>query len=188
MLRMAIVDEQTHPARVAALAAMRVEYVQLRAKTLSAGQLLRLAEAFREAVRGSHTKLLVNTRADVAAATGAHGVHLASHHGALTPEQVREVFRRAAQPSPIVSLSCHTVQDVQRARSIQADLLLFGPVFEKRLDADLALVGTGTGRLREACHAAGSIPVLALGGVQGDNTQVCLDAGAAGVAAIRLFR
>jgi thiamine-phosphate pyrophosphorylase len=42
--------------------------------------------------------------------------------------------------------------------------------------------------LHEACLAATPLPVLALGGVTAENQQQCLAAGAAGIAAIRLFQ
>jgi thiamine-phosphate pyrophosphorylase len=47
--------------------------------------------------------------------------------------------------------------------------------------------GIGLNVLREAC-AGSRIPVLALGGVNLTNARSCLDAGAAGVAGIRLFQ
>jgi thiamine-phosphate pyrophosphorylase len=54
-------------------------------------------------------------------------------------------------------------------------------VFEKK-DAP----PTGLNLLKEACHA--NIPVLALGGITLSNAHSCLAAGAAGIAAIRLFQ
>jgi thiamine-phosphate pyrophosphorylase len=64
---------------------------------------------------------------------------------------------------------------------------LFGPVFEKRVEGIVVVAGVGLERLREACAAAGGIPVLALGGVTWESAERCVAAGAAGVAGIRLF-
>jgi thiamine-phosphate pyrophosphorylase len=45
----------------------------------------------------------------------------------------------------------------------------------------------GLAKFREACQAAAPLPVFALGGVTSANARQCVEAGAAGVAAIRLF-
>lgn len=166
-----------------------VEFIQLREKALPAGALWALADRMLLALRdqGATTKLLVNGRADIAAAAGAHGVHLTGHDGELAPADVRAVFARAGLPPPVVSVSCHAVADVERAREAGADLLLFGPVFEKRIGVEKVLHGVGLTRLREACAAAGSVPILALGGVDAGNAAACLAEGARGIAAIRLF-
>ncbi len=165
-----------------------VDYVQLREKQMETGELVKLAVAMLEVLRefGS-TKLLVNGRPDVAVAAGADGVHLTSQAGELTPAQVREVFAAAGAGSPIISASCHTLDDVRRAVSGGVDFLLFGPVFEKRVEGEMVGNGVGLGKLQEACKVAGDTPVLALGGVTWLKAERCIEAGAAGVAGIRLF-
>jgi thiamine-phosphate pyrophosphorylase len=166
-----------------------VDFVQLREKDLDGGELLSVAEAlatiFRE--HGGRTRLLVNGRADIAVAAGAAGVHLTSRPGELTPQQVRRVFAAAGWPDPPISVSCHSVAEVERARNAGVDLILFGPVFEKRVAGTLVAAGEGLATLAAACRAAGDTPVLALGGVTERNSTACLSAGAAGVAAIRLY-
>ena len=170
-------------------AADGIDLIQLREKNLEAGALLALAEAALHTLREmqSPAKLLINTRADIAIAAGAHGVHLTSHADALTPQQVRELFTHAGLHAPIVSVSCHTPSDIARARHNAADFILFGPVFEKRVDGELVSAGVGIEPLRFACAIAQQVPVLALGGITRENSAVCLSSGAAGIAAIRLF-
>lgn len=166
-----------------------VEYVQLREKQLGAGDLVRLAAAivavFRE--QGGRTTLLVNGRADVAVAAGADGVHLTSRPGELTAEHVRRVFAAAGRGAPFVSASCHTTEDVRRAVDGAVDLILFGPVFEKRVAGIVVVAGVGLAMLREACEVAPGTPLLALGGITSADIAKCVDAGAAGVAGIRMF-
>lgn len=164
-----------------------VEFAQLRAKSLPARPLAELGRAMLERLVGSSTRLLVNGRADVAAAIGAAGVHLTGSAQELTPEQVREVFVQAGRARPVVSVSCHSLADVERAHAGGADLILFGPVFGKVVAGEPLLPGVGLERLREACLAAGEIPVLALGGVSDDRAAACVAAGARGIAGIRLF-
>ena len=169
-----------------------VDIVQLREKQLESGEFFDLACAAMDAIRSApptatRTRLLINVPAHVAAAPGADGVHLASHPGELSPMEVREVFRVAGRPQCLVSVSCHQPVEVAAARKAGADLILFGPVFEKRVRGELVSSGVGVDLLREACVLSGTLPVLALGGVSSGSVRACLEAGAAGIAAIRFF-
>ena len=145
-----------------------VDYIQLREKDLCARELFEFAAAV-VALRPpeSPTRILVNTRADVALAAGCDGVHLPSY----APVQTL--------PGLLVARSCHTVAEVAAA---EADLVTFGPVFVTPGKG----APVGTEPLRAACRAA--VPVFALGGVTPENAAVCLEAGAAGIAGIRLFQ
>jgi thiamine-phosphate pyrophosphorylase len=224
-MRYAITGDTFTPADAARLAANGVDYIQLRDKRSSAAELIDLARAILEELKPyPDTKLLINSRADVALAAGAHGVHLTSNPNELTPQQVRQLYLGAPfiggpiadewddEPQPpdpssllppgvpgerslldgvalpcLTSVSCHTLDEVSRAHTLGADLILFGPVFEKRV-ANLHITdGSGLDLLHRACRAANGTPVLALGGITHENTPACLAAGAAGIAAIRLF-
>jgi len=177
------------------LARAGIDFIQLREKDLTPRELLRLARRMLDTLRReeSQARLLINSgpnsRADIAVAAGAHGVHLTSGQGSgqdqLTPAQVRQVLR---VDEPAISVSCHSLADVRRARDHAADLILFGPVFGKSIDGTLVVPGTGLDLLAEACTIAGTIPVLALGGITRENIPSCLDTGAKGIAAIRLFQ
>lgn len=167
-----------------------IELIQLREKDLAAGELLALAQELLEVVRARSsggTKLVINGRADLAIAAGADGVHLTGDRDELNASQVRALFAHAGLPGPVVSVSCHRVSDVRRATEQGVDYILFGPVFEKRSGGERLAGGVGLERLREACAAAGTTPVIALGGVTEGDAQRCVDAGAAGIAGIRLF-
>jgi thiamine-phosphate pyrophosphorylase len=200
MIRYAITDRSSLPgdetARRIALFALakqwaeqNIEYIQLREKDLTAAELEQIVCAITAMIRSvnSKTQLLINSRADIALATGADGVHLTAAPGQLTPMQLRTLFSRAGRPAPIVSISCHTLDEVLRARAGQADLILFGPVFGKIIAGTDVSPAAGLETLRSACTAAGEVPVLALGGVTESNAQSCLEAGAKGIAAIRFF-
>ncbi len=170
-------------------AADGIDIIQLREKTLDAGALFTLAEAILRIFRETNasTRLLVNGRADVAIAARTHGVHLTSRSDELTPGQVRALFNHAGLPSPTVSISCHTTEDIVDARDGRADYILFGPVFEKRLEGDLLSEGVGLQALQRGAELAAPVPVLALGGITLENAGACVAAGAAGVAGIRTF-
>lgn len=167
-----------------------VAFIQLREKDLPGREQVELARAMLRIVRGTRTRLLLNSRPDVALAARADGVHLPGGAEALTAEEVRAIFAHTGEPSPYVSVSCHTLEEVVRVREQRADVILFAPVFEKVLTGHDGgtLPGAGLDRLRQACRAAAPTPVFALGGVTAGNAAQCLDAGAAGLAAIRLMR
>ena len=180
--------------QTANLAGSGVDFVQLREKDLEAGALASLAGKVLATLRSyaKPPKLLINSRADVAIASGADGVHLSSTTGELSPANIRQLYQSAGLPEPIVSVSCHTLGEIPTARD--ASLILFGPVFEKVVatrDAGSGEIfvsdGIGLNLLHLACTTAAPTPVLALGGITPENTSAALEAGAAGIAAIRMF-
>lgn len=157
-----------------------VDYIQLREKYLISRELETLAREAMGHIAGTATKLLINSRTDVALAVSAHGVHLRSSD--ISPEDVRKLWREArAGTVPIIAVSCHTEKEVVAAKQSAANFVVFGPVFEK---SGRAVVGLD--ELRAACRHG--IPILALGGVTFENARLCMEAGAAGVAGIRLFQ
>jgi thiamine-phosphate pyrophosphorylase len=178
-----------------------VDYIQLREKDLRTRDLESLAQEAVSAIRKAQlatgnrrpaTALLINSRTDVALGVQADGVHLRSDD--ISPQEVRTIWRnginqsgrgrlgRANPPqNPLIAVSCHTPAELDRAAASATNFAVFAPVFEKR-DAHPA----GLKLLREACLT--DIPVLALGGVTIANAHSCLEAGAAGIAAIRLFQ
>jgi thiamine-phosphate pyrophosphorylase len=171
-------------------AAEGIDFIQIREKDLGAGELAGLTRRVVAAVRaaGAATRVLVNSRADVAVAAGADGVHLTAAAGQLLPLQVRSIYAAAGRSNPVVSTSCHTVEEVQRASALGVDAILFGPVFGKTVSGTQVLKGLGLESLREACEVAGGTPVYALGGVTEERAAECLVTGATGVAGIRFFR
>jgi thiamine-phosphate pyrophosphorylase len=165
------------------------DFIQLREKDLSSDALAALASEILEAIAATPgpTRLLVNSRAGIAVATRAHGVHLTAAPEELTPAEVRRLYASAKLPPPMVSVSCHSLIEVERARRNRADAILFAPVFEKSLRGGQHLEGQGLDRLAEACRAASPVRVFALGGITRENAASCIAAGAAGIAGIRLF-
>jgi len=163
-----------------------LDYIQLRERDLSAQDLETLAHAALHTIRenqGKHcTRFLINSRTDIAIACHADGVHLRSND--VTASDVRSVWRHAMKGPAIISISCHTAGEVAQTKAAGADLALFAAVFEKKDDPKIS--GAGLSNLGEACQRG--IPVLALGGITLRNARSCCDAGATGVAAIRLFQ
>jgi thiamine-phosphate pyrophosphorylase len=159
-----------------------VNYIQLREKDLTARALEALAREAVVAVRenSSSTRLLMNSRTDVALAVGADGVHLRSED--IEPGEVHGISLDAARL--LIGVSCHIPSEVLQAETAGADFAVFAPVFEKGSVPQVP--PKGRAELREACAA--KIPVLGLGGVTLQNATECMAAGAAGIAGIRLFQ
>ena len=160
--------------RIGAAFTAGVDYVQIREKGLPTRDLFRLVEGA-AAVRRSG-RLLVNDRADVALACGADGVHLPAER--LPASQIRAL----AGQGFLVGVSCHSIEEVERTAGEGADFAALGPIF--------ITPGKGPplGLAPLELAARLPIPVLALGGVTLENARLCLDAGAAGIAGIRLFQ
>jgi thiamine-phosphate pyrophosphorylase len=164
-----------------------VNFIQLREKDLPTRELEALAHDALQVI-GSQTenttRLLINSRTDVAIACGADGVHLPAND--VSPSDVRLTWTRSKvqRDPPVIGVSCHTLDEVHQAATDRASFAVFAPVFEKRGDAYARLAGLTA--LEKACSY--KIPVFALGGVTLANAQACVNAGAAGVAGIRLFQ
>jgi len=169
--------------KIAEAARYGVDYIQLREKDLCTRDLETLAIDAQRVVRenSSSTRLLINSRSDVALAADADGVHLRSDD--VLPSEVRAIWLARRTRSCTIGVSCHSPEQVSRAATQGADFVVFGPVFEKKNEP------SRHGKLGALTIASKyDIPVFALGGVTLENAKVCLTAGADGIAGIRLFQ
>lgn len=167
-----------------------VTHIQLREKDLPREALEALARRLVSAVQAlgqSVPVILLNGPAPRAIAAGAGGVHLPGGAGPADLLSIKEAFASAGRPSPTVSISCHSLEEVRSAASAGFDLILFGPIFEKHVRGTLISPGLGLGLLRGASSLKGHARLFALGGVTPSNAPLCLEAGADGIAGIRLF-
>jgi thiamine-phosphate pyrophosphorylase len=163
-------DLLTHVVRAVASG---VDMIQVREKDLSGAELFDLVCNVREAATGTSTKVLVNGRLDIALITGIDGVHLPGD--GLPAAQVRPHVRT-------LGISCHSTEEATQAERDGGDYIIFGPVFETP-----GKKAVGIEALRRVA-AAVKIPVLAIGGITSENTPAVLEAGASGIAAIRMFQ
>jgi thiamine-phosphate pyrophosphorylase len=126
------------------------------------------------------TRVLVNDRADVARAAGCDGVHLTtSSLGAVA-------VRRAFGEEFLIGVSTHTLQEARAARDGGADFAVFGPVFDTPSKRAYGRP-VGVEALAKAALELSPFPLVALGGVGEAQVKDVCEAGAAGVAGIRLF-
>jgi thiamine-phosphate pyrophosphorylase len=187
------------------LEALAREAVEVILQATSTSTLARVAEGLDKPGLGlaAGTRLLINSRVDIALGVGAGGVHLRADD--IPASEARVIWDKAARTGGlrsvlapfVVAVSCHTPAEVRSAEAHGADFAVFAPVFEKATPPQRP--GVGLEALREACRGsgappnvegvgAGRMPVLALGGITLDNARACVEAGTAGIAAIRLFQ
>lgn len=166
--------------RIRRLIRWGIDFIQIREKDLADRELFLLAREVVVLARATSCRVLVNGRADVALAAGAHGVHLPS--SGLRVDTLKSWLPEKF----LVGVSVHSRNEAVQAQRTGADYVLLGPVF-----ATPSKTGQGQPlgleKLRGVCRAV-SLPVFGLGGISAGTVQAVLDAGAAGVAAIRLFQ
>ena len=92
------------------------------------------------------------------------------------PDRVRPLVRE------ILGVSVHSVKKPSKPQQAHADFVVFGPVFDSP-----GKTAVGLDPLRQVASAV-KIPVLAIGGITIENSAAVLQAGAAGIAGIRLFQ
>jgi thiamine-phosphate pyrophosphorylase len=151
--------------------------LQLRAKDLPSGVFLDLSDAF-VALAGEYgAEIIVNDRVDVARLSGAAGVHVGQAD--LPPAAARAQLG----PSAIIGFSTHTVAQVEGALQEPISYIAVGPVFGTATK-DTGYSAVGLDLVTAAAGLAGSIPIVAIGGVTLENARTAIDAGASSVAVI----
>ena len=151
--------------------------VQLRAKGAIDREALAWCRAIRPITREAGALFIVTDRFDLALAAGADGVHLgqADLPPGRIPAEARELL--------LIGYSTHDAEQARRACQEPIDYLAFGPVFgttSKQSEHD----ARGLAALGEIAALAGSLPLVAIGGIDLDRVREVVRAGAAGAAVI----
>ncbi|HEY3382096.1 MAG TPA: thiamine phosphate synthase [Vicinamibacterales bacterium] len=157
-----------------------VDLVHVRERDVDARELTRILHECARRAAGTRTRVVVNDRADVACAAGADGVHLRG-------DSVRAERVRAIAPGLIVGRSVRSAAEAVRVAAEGAvDYLVLGTIFPTPSKPG-GETTVGVDELNRAAVGV-RVPVLAIGGVTPETLPAIAAAGAAGVAAIRLFQ
>lgn len=149
--------------------------LQVRAKSQDSGPLFTLAGQVARNARQHAARVIVNDRADIAALSGADGVHVGQDD--LSVADVRAVVG----PWAVVGLSTHTREQVDRALDSDAGYVAVGPVFSTATKQ----TGYDARGLQLVEYAAGrGKPIVAIGGITLARAPSVLSAGASAIAVI----
>lgn len=151
--------------------------IQLREKRASSRVFHDDAEAALQAARSAGVKLIINDRVDIAFALKADGVHLGQDD--MPVEPARRLLGRDA----VIGFSTHNLEQAREALHLPIDYLAFGPIFLTSTKSNPDPVA-GLDQLRHICSLAGSLPVVAIGGINRSNAREVLAEGADAVAVI----
>ncbi|HEY3027908.1 MAG TPA: thiamine phosphate synthase [Pyrinomonadaceae bacterium] len=167
----------SHADQLARLAAGGATLIQLREKYLPSGAFYQEAKAALLVARQLGVKVIINDRVDIALALHAGGVHLGQDD--IPPEAARKLLG----PGAIIGLSVHNAKQAREATGSPIDYLAAGPIFRtsSKDNPDPVL---GFGGLRNVRRTVGSIPLVAIGGINLENARAVFEAGADSIAII----
>ena len=152
-----------------------VSMVQVRDKTITSGELYKLAKKLRLVTRGK-ALLIINDRVDIALAVDADGVHLPSYSLPVS------VTKKLTEERLLVGRSVHSSEEATAAEKEGADYLVLGTIYGTASHPSRSGAGP---ELIEQVKARVHIPVYAIGGINASNARQVMEAGAHGIAVIR---
>ena len=149
--------------------------VQLREKELKGEALLALAKRFAALCRERGAISIINDDVGICRDSGADGVHLGQ--GDMDARRAREMLG----PEKLIGVSAHNLEEALRAEADGADYLGSGAAFVTGTKTDAKPIDHETYR---AITAAVKIPVVAIGGITGENMRLLAGRGLAGAAVV----
>ena len=149
--------------------------IQLREKDITKRELFELALKFRQITKESGLLLIINDHVDIALSVSADGVHLGQDDLPLSAA-------RAIAPDLIIGVSSHNEEEAIRAEADGADYVNVGPIFPTQTKDNVpeflgpASIPRISGKI--------NIPFTVMGGINIDNIDEVLNAGAKRVAVV----
>ena len=150
--------------------------IQFRQKTGETIQMIRIAEQIQALCKRAGVSFIINDRVDVAIAVHADGVHLGQ--GDFPIPLARKLLGEGA----IIGGSAGNAEEAQKCFLEGADYIGFGPVYPTSSKED-AGPASGLDLLRQVVEKI-PLPIIAIGGINKDNTVLVRESGAYGIAVI----
>ena len=155
--------------QVGKIASLHPAGLILREKDLSDEEYTTMAFCIQEICRRENVPFFVHGRLSSARQIGCRNLHL--------PLQTLQQLGGKPADIDILSVSCHSREDVMQAEKQGADRIILGTIYETGCKPGLA--GKGASFVREICRET-PLPVYAIGGIKPSNLREVMDAGAAG--------
>jgi thiamine-phosphate pyrophosphorylase len=162
--------EARHTARIAAqMIEGGVDLIQLRGKNKLLDEIVDLSRELHALTAKSSTPLIVNDHAEIARRVPVEGVHVGQDDDSI------EIVRQKAPRDVLIGKSTHSLEQARAAQGEGADYIGFGPIFATPTKPDYVPIGLeDIGRV----HAEVNLPIFCIGGINIDNLQSVIDAGA----------
>ena len=154
-----------------------IRYIQLRMKHKPRCEILDAAREVRAVTAGSRTLFIVNDDPSIAAESGADGVHLGQSDMSIGEA------RRLYPELRLIGLSTHSMEQARVAVAEAPDYIGVGPVFATPTKEipDPVLGPENAGRIIRAVN----VPAVAIGGINSQNLNDVLSAGAINFSVVR---
>jgi len=146
-----------------------VDLIQLRGKNKPINELADLAAQLHELTAKASTPLIVNDHAEIASRAPVEGAHVGQDDDSV------EVARQKAARDILIGKSTHNIEQARAAQREGADYIGFGPIFATPTKPDYVPIGLAD---INRVHAEVSLPIFCIGGINIDNLQSVIDAGA----------
>ena len=151
----------------------------LREKDLPDTEYEKLAAKVLEIYKTAGVPVFLHSRMEIAARLGCENIHLSIP----VLQDLSDVWRDALTTNfKEISVSCHSMEDVELAVKSGATQIVLGTIFETQCKP--GKMGAGLSFLKEVCRAAHTVnptvKVFAIGGIKPDNIKKVLESGADG--------
>lgn len=152
-----------------------VTLLQLREKNMSTDNFINSAKEIKSLCEKYNVPLIINDNVDVAKAVNADGVHIGQND--MPAHEARKILGK----NKIIGVTAKTVEQAQKAEKDGADYLGSGAIFGTTTTGDAKKMDMQT---LKSITSSVNIPVVAIGGIDGDNVLQLKGTGIVGAAVV----